>query len=733
MATRQYVLNSPVGEKLLFYRMQAEETLSRLGEFQLECLSLEGGIKPSELLAESVTVDILLDDDKRELSGFVTRFAQLGKRGRYHHYVATIRPWFWFLTRTSDCRIFQNKSVPDIIKEVFADHSVADFRLVLRASYQPREYCVQYRESDFDFVSRLMEEEGIYYFFEHKDSKHTMVLTDSYSAHETFPGYDKIPFVPPEFTGRVEKDHIESWRLEHSVKTGKYALTDYDFKKPSLNLLAKVKGNHGYADYEVFDYPGEYLTKGDGEHYAQVRLDEYLSGAELAEATGDARGIAVGFRFNLEDHPETSQDREYLVLHTRTTMVAEGYESDEAGGGVFSCACTVMDCKSQDFRPRRVTPRPFVKGPQTAVVVGPGGDEIHTDEHARVKVQFHWDRYGGKNENSSCWIRVATPWAGKGWGMVSIPRIGQEVVVEFLEGDPDRPLITGSVYNAEQVPPYALPANKTQSGIKSRSSTGGDTSNFNEIRFEDKKGSELVYVHAEKDRQIVVENDETHSVGHDRSKVVDHDETVLVKHDRNERVDNNETISIGVDQTESIGNNRVVSVGVNHTETIGAAMSVVVGSNLTESVGSNYSETVGAAMELTVGAALAITVGAVMAETVGGAKTEAIGGAKAESIGGTLTTNVGGAVTESFGGNHSLTVSKDQSAKVSGKQSVEVTKEATLQAKKVQITADDEISFKTGDAEIVMKKNGDITIKGGKITIKGSGDVVVKGSKIANN
>jgi type VI secretion system secreted protein VgrG len=399
---------------------------------------------------------------------------------------------------------------------------------------------------------------------------------------------------------------------------------------------------------------------------------------------------------------------------------------------VFRSGFTALNSR-QDFRPPRSTVKPIVQGPQTAIVVGPSGDEIYTDKYGRVKVQFHWDRYGKKDEHSSCWVRVSHPWAGKNWGFIAIPRIGQEVIVEFLEGDPDQPIITGRVYNAEQMPPYDLPANMTQTGIKTRSSKGGGVANFNELRFEDKKGSEQLFIHAEKNQDIEVENDETHWVGHDRSKTVDHDELVHVKHDRNEQVDNNETIVIGVDQSETVGRNRIVQIGANHSETIGAAMSIVVGANLTETVAVNYAETVGGAMELTVGAALAITVGAAMAETVGGAKTETVGVSKSESVGSDRTLTVGSNVTESVGGNQTVSVGKDLKETIAGQHVVEVTKEAMVQAKKVQIVADDEISLKTGDAEIIMKKNGDITIKGNKITVKGSGDVIIKGSKVLAN
>jgi type VI secretion system secreted protein VgrG len=351
----------------------------------------------------------------------------------------------------------------------------------------------------------------------------------------------------------------------------------------------------------------------------------------------------------------------------------------------------------------------MVQGPQTAIVVGPSGDEIYTDKYGRVKVSFHWDRYSKSDENSSCWVRVAQVWAGTKWGGIQIPRIGQEVIVEFLEGDPDQPIITGRVYNNDNMPPYDLPAEATQSGIKSRSTKGGNADNFNEIRFEDKKGEELVYFHAEKDQGIIVENDRAEFVGRDRS------------------------LEVGRDKSEKIDRNKTIQVASVHNEKIGKSMYVTIGSTLTESVGINYAETVGGAMELTVGGALAITVGAAMAETVGGAKTESIGGLKSETIAKNKTMNIGGNLTEKVDKNGDIEYVKDFIHKVGGKRDESVTKEYILKAKKIQLAADDQIHIKTGKAEIIMKKNGDITIKGKKINIKGSGDVIVKGSKIKEN
>lgn len=728
---------SPLEHDLLFRSMLGHEEISRLFEYQVTVLSPKDQIELNDLIGKTVTVKVSTDERAtREFSGFVTAMAQTGIEGRFHRYQLTVRPWAWLMSRTADCKIFQQKSVPDIIKAVFADHAVADVEYALSDTYPTRDYCVQYRESDLGFVCRLMEQEGIYFYFKHSNGRHKMVVTDSYAGHQPSPGFASVDFVPHSERGIESRSGLRSWRLSREIQASRYAVTDFDFTKPKANLLASMSGTlpgkHAQAEHEVFDYPGEYDVRSDGQRLARVRIEELRHQHEVCGGTGNVRGLASGALFKLAEHPRADQNREYLILSAHYAIEHAGHEAADETGDRFEVTITAIPSR-QPYHPPRITPKPFVQGPQTAIVVGPSGDEIYTDKYGRVKVKFHWDRYSTGDQNSSCWIRVSHPWAGDKWGMVAIPRIGQEVIVEFLEGDPDRPIITGRVYNDLQMPPYALPDNMTQTGIKTRSTKGGNPETFNEIRFEDKKGSEQLYIHAEKNQDIKVENDETHWVGNDRAKTVDHDEIVHIKHDRTEQVDNNENTTIGVDQSETIGRNRVVSVGTNHSETIGAAMSIVVGSTLTETVGVNYSETVGGAMELTVGAALAITVGAAMAETVGGAKAETVGAAKAESIGGDRTLNVGSNATENIGSNLTVTVGKDAKQAVGGKQMVEVSKEATLQAKKVQITADDEIVFKTGSAEIVMKKNGDITIKGGKITVKGSGDVILKGSKITGN
>jgi type VI secretion system secreted protein VgrG len=721
-------IKTPLGDDVLLLRsMTATEEMGRLFEYELSLVSDNESIKMDDILGQRVTVRLELGDDKkRYFDGFVSRFVQTGLSVRGVTYEATVRPWLWFLTRRADCRIFQEMSVPDIVKKVFQDAGFSDFDLSLNGNHGPWEYCVQYRETDFNFVSRLMEQEGIYYFFKHEDGKHTLKLADNYGAHEALPGNETVPFYPP--SDKVREDHAYEWSITQEVFPGVYSLQDFDFEKPGADLSAqsKIKRNHAQAEAEIYDYPGEYHEEKDGKDYAKSRIEELQWQHEQIEGAGIVRGLLPGGLFKLSGHPRDDQNREYLVVSAVHELESPDFETGGSGEDGPNCTCRFEAIESKTpFRTPRLTPKPIIQGPQTAMVVGKSGEEIWTDKYGRVKLQFHWDRQGKKDENSSCWVRVAQVWAGATWGSIHIPRIGQEVIVEFLEGDPDQPIITGRVYNADSMPPYGLPDNATQSGLKSRSTKGGDSANFNEIRMEDKKGSEELYIHAEKNHVNITEADRSEDVGHDRS--------LHVGHDKSEKIDNNKSITVAVDHTEGIGGNKKVSVGANHTETVGSSMSIDVGANLTENVAIAYAENVGAAMALNVGAALAIDVGAAMSTNVGAAKSTTVGINRSASVGGDDSLSINGKRT--------VKVAKDVEETIDGGRTEAVSKAYSLKAKSIVIEAEDDVTIKTGDASITMKKDGTITIKGkdvsvegsGKINVKADSDLTLKGSKIAEN
>jgi type VI secretion system secreted protein VgrG len=504
-----------------------QEQLSRLFQIEAELATEDGEINLDDVIGQKATIRLNIgDNDERYFNGYVSRLVQVANEGHYARYHATIVPWLWFLTRTADCRIFQNKTVPKIIEDIFQLYGFSDYKLKLTATYPTWEYCVQYRETAFNFVSRLMEQEGIYYYFEHEDGNHTLVLADSISAHKPFPGYADITFHELQ-EGAEEREVITAWTTEKEVQPVAYALQDFDFKKPKTSLLSSsnVSRNYGKAEYEIFDFPGEYLDHSEGQRLTDVRLNELQSQYELLHGEASARGLEAGCIFKLKDHPRTDQNRDYLV--TEVSLQADSGPFDTSSGAEsFSCSFTASD-KSQQFRAARLTPKPIVQGPQTAIVVGPKGEEIHTEDHARVKVQFHWDRYGKFDENSSCWIRVSQPWAGKGWGSMATPRIGQEVIVEFLEGDPDEPIITGRVYNADQPPPYAS-GKGVVSGLKSKTHKG---QGYNEMSMDDTAGKEKITIHAQYDMGTTVEHDDTQTVHNDRTITVDGKHTETIKKD----------------------------------------------------------------------------------------------------------------------------------------------------------------------------------------------------------
>jgi type VI secretion system secreted protein VgrG len=513
----ELICDVPAKGNMQLMSLSASEGLSRPFEYQVEILSDKADLDLGKFLGKSMTVALELPVGRRHFNGLVSRFAHSGRRTRqFFHYQATLRPWFWFLSRTQDCKIFQEKTVVQIIEEVFADHSgIAKFSKKLSGTYTPWEYCVQYRESDMNFVARMMEQEGLYFYFEHTESGHEMVLCDSISAHRAVSNYEKLPYESNWSAAHGDQaEGVRSWSVGLQVLPTKVVLADYDFTRPDLQLRKdhSVARQHDQNSYEVFDYPGEFSKDADGQAYARIRAQEQQAGFRVASAQSDARGITCGSTFKIEGLPDKTQDGEYLVLSTNI-FIEEGVQigGEDGSEGHFSCDFQVMPT-ADTYRAPRLTPKPMVYGPQTAMVVGPSGEPIYTDKYGRVKVQFHWDRLGQRNDKSSCWMRVSQPWAGKSFGAISIPRIGDEVVVSFLEGDPDQPLITGRVYNEGFLPPYALPANSSVTTILTRSMGSTDKAQANELRFEDKPGKEYIWLQAQKDFHREVENNDYDTV-----------------------------------------------------------------------------------------------------------------------------------------------------------------------------------------------------------------------------
>ena len=511
--------------ELALHRYRGVESISAPFEFHVGMLSENSVVDLKGLLKTTATISLVMLDGKTRYINGVWREIKHVEIGQENLsvYEGILVPNLWFLTLTSDCRIFQNMTVPDIVSKVLKDWGLTAFKLSLQKTYPPREYCVQYRETNLDFISRLLGDEGIFYFFQHTDSQHMLVLADDPSAIEECPGQASAYFSLHQHSWDDE-DGVDAIEPCASVYTGKVSLTDYNFETPRNSLLVTVGNNQ-----ELYDYPGDYTERSDGERISRIRLEEKEVRQSTVAGQGRCRLFIPGYRFKLKDHFRDDANIEYTLVSITHQASDVSYFSASKTEEPFSFSNTFEAIPhTTPFHPARSIPKPLIHGVQTALVVGKSGEEIWVDSYGRVKVQFYWDRLGQKDENSSCWVRVSQIWAGKSWGWVSLPRIGQEVIVGFLEGDPDRPIITGRVYNAEQTTPYALPDNQTQTGIKTRSSKAGSADNCNEIRFEDKKGSEELYVHAEKDMNTSVEHDDGQTVGNNRTIEVKgtHTETI---------------------------------------------------------------------------------------------------------------------------------------------------------------------------------------------------------------
>lgn len=470
---RPISITIPLGDNVLGLRsIVVKEQLSRPFTIEAQFSSLDPDIAFDAIVGHPVVVSLTLSTGpERRWHAVVSRFSFIGRHEQYFHYEATLVPWLWALTRTSDCKIFQEQTVPDIVQNVLREGGWSDFELRLSGQYPKWEYCVEYRETDFNFVSRLLEQEGIAYHFKHSEDKCTLVFVDEKAAYDPLPDFAELYYRPEGGEERLQ-DTITSWRVEREVQPTKYSLNDYNFTVPRQALLgtAQVSRAHALNDGKIFDYPGEYEIVGEGERLAQIRLEELQVGLETVEAATSCVAVTAGALFSLKEHPRADQNREYLITSTRLSIDAGEFSSDPAEAPTAECSFSAIPSE-QTFRPSRVTPKPIVQGLQTAVVTGPAGQEIYVDKHGRVKVQFHWDRYGKRDENSSCWIRVSQSWTGKGWGHIANPHIGQEVIVAFLEGDPDRPMIVGRVYNGDNPPPYPLPGAAAMIGMKSQSTS----------------------------------------------------------------------------------------------------------------------------------------------------------------------------------------------------------------------------------------------------------------------
>ena len=649
-------LTTPEGkDELLLTGFTGHEAISRLFEFHLHMLSENTAIDFTTIVGQSVTIHVTRSDDtQRHFNGVVSHFACTGKDGDMTRYEMTMVPKLWTLTRYADCRIYHNKDVTEIVKAVLDERGI-DYQASFTGTYKKLEYCVQYRETDFNFISRLMEQFGIFYFFKHEDGSHTMMLGDSTSAHQECPGQASAGFNLA-MGGLDAGDVVNGWSIGQELRSGKHSLTDYNFTTSTTDLGASettIYSVSGNSSMEVFDFPGLYGTQSDGTAMAKLRMQEDEAPHKIAHGASVCRAFTSGYKFELKEHPLTAMNASYLLTEIQHVASVSGTYRENGGMGEDSYsnhfACIPADVL---FRPARMTPKPFVQGPQTAKVVGKSadtdsaddqsaggdGEEIWVDKWGRVLVLFHWDR----KKATSCWVRVSQDWAGQGWGMINIPRVGQEVIVSFLEGDPDRPIITGRVYNDVQTVPYTLPDHGTISSFKTRSSTGGGEDNYNELRFEDKTGGEQIFLRGEKDLDIRIKNDAREWIGNnqsimiknDRSEDVAGNEAVHIAGNRTEKIDGNEDIQLGGNRQEKVGGNVSLSISGNQSEAITGDMnhaitgnfnhksdqnvSIQAGMNMYEKSGMNYAHDAGMEIHLKAGMTMVLEAGVQLSLKAGG-------------------------------------------------------------------------------------------------------------------
>ncbi|PTL85567.1 type VI secretion system Vgr family protein [Vitiosangium sp. GDMCC 1.1324] len=727
-------IGSQEPEALVVSGFTGREGLSSLFEFQVDFHPLEDTPLEAESLlgTEALLTVQLPGDKKRHVHGRVRALDALGQQGGRWRYRAWVVPQAWWLTQVKRSRIFQSKTVPQIVKAVLEEGGVK-VKLSLSDSHEAREYCTQYRETDFAFVSRLMEWEGLFYFFEHTEGGHELVVGDKPNVHEPLPGGAKLPLRENDKRAANE-EFVSSLQRVHRLRPGKVHLKDYDFEKPALDVSGKTQdSSNGQDALEVYDYPGEYVAPGVGKGAAKVRLEEAVQAARTLEGEGVCPRLTAGYRFEVED--EGTHSGEYVAVE----VVHRGRQPETPGireslGNLYRNSFKCMP-SNVPFRPRRTTPVPHLNGLQTATVVGPGGEEIHTDEHGRIKVQFHWDREGQRDDKASCWVRVSQTWGGPAWGAVYLPRIGQEVVVRFLEGNPDRPLIAGTVYNGGNPTPYSLPDDKTKSTLKSASSLGSD--GFNEFRIEDAAGEEEIFTHAQKDEDLVTEND--------KDQLVRGYEDLLVKKDRKRTVEGNQRLRVVLDdasliegnQSTRVAGNRTTRTSGSHDESIEGNQAITVAKNETLSVTQTASESVGLARTLTVGGAFLVDVALAKNEAVGGLKSVQVAGSLSEYVIGSRqevvskdsALKVGGNFQTEIKGQLSETVGKDVKNDVGKNQEVGVKESTAMLAKSFELKADKFSLVVNGKLILSMEKGGKVQLAPKTFTLDGS-DIKVKGAKV---
>ncbi len=743
---RTVTAQTPFGQSLLFKKLVGTESVSELFQFDIVFVSKDANLQGRDIVGQPVTLKIDTDaGNSRYLNGLVTDFGYIGEDGDeedYHAYACTARPFMWYLTQNTDSRVFVDKSVLDIANEVLSPFGFP-YQIKCQKSYRTRGFCVQYQETSFDFLSRLFEQEGIYYYFSHSNGSHELIITDDVGTLQDIPSAN-IPYHSRQTApGAPNTAYIDVWEERDSLKSSRFVTQEYNYKNAKVPMQS-TDSVHDFnsVTMEHYDFYTGFSDVSEAQNYSQVRSEALKSQTKVITGSGTALTIAPGYTFTLSRHPHSSSNTDYTILKADYDFEEAGYTTGERIGK-FRISFRVLP-KSYPYRPPLKTPKPKMSGTQAATVTGPAGEEVYTNEYGDIKIQFHWDRYGKMDSNSSNWVRVTQGSAGAGYGSINTPRIGEEVLVDFINGDADRPIVLGRLYNSAMSPPWGFPAAAKQSGIKSKS-FNSPLSNFNELMFNDTAGSEMVNFQAQKDLTSLVKNNETRNVNNDRTTTIGNNETVTVVGDRTKTIQKNETASITQNRTKSVGQNETstitqnqsISVGENQSTSVGKDQSVDVALNRSRSVGQNenvgigqsQAVSVGVDQNVQVGANQALTVGANRNKTVGANEVSSIGGNKQETVSQNGMNNVGIGQMTNIGAGYMLNIGGGWMTNVGAAEMHSVGLIMGLNAgvniglnagNNITLSANSKITLQVGNSMIVMDKN--------KIAIV-SKDIKVVGTK----
>ena len=755
---RTVVAQTPLGQSLLFKKMKGEESVSELFKFDITLVSKDPNIQGKDVVGQPVTLKIDTEAGvPRYLNGLITDFGYIGEdedEEDYHAYTCIARPFMWYLTQNVDSRVFVDKSVLDIANEVLSPFGFP-FQVKCQKGYRTRGFCVQYQESSFNFLSRLFEQEGIYYYFTHSDGSHELIITDDIGVLEPIPS-STIPYHSRQVAaGTPDTAYIDIWEERDSLKSSQFVKQEYNYKNATIPMQSSGSV-HDFSSVpmEYYDFYTGFSDVSEAQNYSQVRSEDLKSQTKVITGSGTALTIAPGYTFALSRHPHSSSNAEYTILKANYDFEEAGYTSGDRIGK-FRISFRVLP-KSYQYRPPLKAPKPKVIGTQAATVTGPAGEEVYTNEYGDIKVQFHWDRYGKMDQNSSGWVRVTQGSAGAGYGSINTPRVGEEVLVDFINGDADRPIVLGRLYNSAMSPPWGFPAAAKQSGIKSKS-FNSPLANYNELMFNDTAGAEIVNFQAQKDLTSLVKNNETRNVNNDRTTTIGNNETLSVTGERTKSIQKNETVSVsqnrnasvgqdeslavtqnqslnvGQSQSISVGKDQSVNVSMNRTRSVGQSEQISVGQSQALMIGQDQSVTVGKNQAFTVGANRNKTVTANEVSNIGGNRQETVTICSIDNVGAAKVTNVGGASMLNVGGLSMTNVIGAETHIVGGAIALASGLHASMRsAINTTIVAGAKVTLRVGGSSITMSR-GEIKISAKKITINGKRVVSVDSSKIHLN